>query len=263
MLPHPSSYKGAPLGHGLDIPSGYELRAYDEIDSTNEEARRLARDGVIGPTWIWAKRQTAGRGRRGREWVSLSGNLFCTLLRPLEHDLTTAAQLSFVASLAAGSLIRSHVEASAVSLKWPNDVLLEGRKVSGILLESIRASTDTSSLAIGIGVNLISYPTDTEFPATSLAKFVKSPKSGAALEQLMRCFDEVYGQWARDGFDPIREAWLSKAAGLGQAIDVRLPNETLSGVFDTISEIGELQLILPDGEMRKIAAGEVFFGPQG
>jgi len=263
-LPHPSSYKSTARDHGLAVPAGYQLRAYEEIDSTNEEARRLAQGVRAQPTWIWAERQTAGRGRRGRAWVSEAGNLFCTLLLPLEQELTSAAQLSFVSALAVGQLIEDLSEDSTVRLKWPNDVLLNGQKVSGILLESINVTGGHFNfLAIGIGINLASHPTVTDFPATSLLSVSTPPQSGAVLERLMPLFDKFYRCWTGQGFGAIRDAWLAKAAGLGETIEVRLPNETLSGVFDNISNIGELQLILPDGEMRKIAAGEVFFGPQG
>src|SRR5262249_47981168 len=138
------------------LPAGYELASFDDIDSTNEEARRRAGAGARGPLWIWAQRQTAGRGRRGRAWESPLGNLSCTLLFAPHATAAAAARLSFVASLAVRDLVAELLPDAEVKVKWPNDVLLDGRKTSGILLESAgeTGSGDLPWLAVGIGVNL-------------------------------------------------------------------------------------------------------------
>ncbi len=245
----------------MAVPDGYDLRCFEEIDSTNEEALRLARGGLTRPTWIWAERQTAGRGRRGRVWVSQTENLFCTLALPVDRPPAVAAQLSFLSALAVRRLIETHSSASTVKMKWPNDVLLEGKKVSGILLESVTGGSDRPSLvAVGVGVNLMSCPSGTDFPATALASVCDPPSPRRAMEELMRHFDDWLGIWMTRGFEPIRYAWLSAAQGLGREIEVRLPGRTLTGIFDTISETGELVLIDSDGEKTEIAAGDVFFG---
>jgi BirA family biotin operon repressor/biotin-[acetyl-CoA-carboxylase] ligase len=234
---------------------GYGLREFLELDSTNEEARRLALAGEPGPTWITAARQSAGRGRRGREWQCDSGNLFATLLIRPARPKSEWAQLSFAAAIAVADMAAHFVPAATIAVKWPNDVLAEGRKVSGILLE-----TAGEALAIGIGVNLASHPSGTEFPAISLAAFgVKAPSPGAALALLAPAFAGWYDRWESAGFAPIRDAWLARAAGLGRRIRARLPDRESAGVFEGIDAEGAL-LLREGSQTRAIAAGEVFFG---
>lgn len=260
-LPPFSSHKGSGTDPHVVVPDGYDLRCFEEIDSTNEEALRLARGSLTRPTWIWAERQTAGRGRRGRVWISQTQNLFCTLVMPVDRPPAVTAQLSFLTALAVRRLVASYSSASAVKMKWPNDVLLEGKKISGILLEAVGGGSGQPALiAVGVGVNLMFHPNETDFPATALASVCDPPSPLCALEELMRHFDDWLGIWMTSGFGPIRRAWLSAAHGLGQEIEVRLPGRTLTGVFDTISETGELVLINSDGDKIKIAAGDVFFG---
>ena len=147
------------------------IRKYENLDSTNEEARRLAEAGEAGPLWIVACEQSAGRGRRGREWVSSRGNLFATLLLRPGRAADVCAQLSFVAALATGDAVASFAPSARIALKWPNDVLLDGHKVAGILLESAGSAGGCAVewLAVGIGMNLANYPAGTDMPATSLA----------------------------------------------------------------------------------------------
>src|ERR1700749_4832233 len=146
----------------MSWPAGYGLKEFAEIDSTNEEARRLSASGECGPLWLCAARQSAGRGRQGRVWQGSEGNLFATLLIQPKRAKAEWAQLSFVAAIAVSDLAARFTP--AVTLKWPNDVLAEGKKLAGILLK-----TAGDALAIGVGVNLAAYPKDTEFPAVSLA----------------------------------------------------------------------------------------------
>lgn len=242
-------------------PDGYALTEFDELDSTNEEARRRATAGEKGPVWITAARQTAGRGRRGRAWDTPTGNLAATLLLRPTKTAAEAAQLSFVAALTAADVIRQCAPASRIAVKWPNDVLADGRKIAGILLESASSSGRLDWLAVGIGINLAHCPSGTEFPATSLAALAERvPPSREALNCLAAHWAKWYERWDKCGFGDIRDAWLAQAAYIGTRIRARLQNEEIFGVFEGLDETGALILREAQGRVRVIAAGDVFFG---
>ena len=233
---------------------GLGLRRYETLDSTNEEARRLAMADERAPLWIVAREQSLGRGRRGRAWVSGAGNLFATLLTRAAP--ATAAQLGFAAGLAAAEAISACAPASQVTLKWPNDVLLEGRKAAGILLEAM----GEDALAIGIGINLAHHPSDTEFPATAIAAITGSaPDPDVTLLRLASGMAAWYEIWREQGFAPLRTAWLARAAGLGRPIRTRLAESEMHGVFEDLDDDGALLLRAPSGELTRITAGDVFF----
>jgi BirA family biotin operon repressor/biotin-[acetyl-CoA-carboxylase] ligase len=242
-------------------PTGYGLRHFEVIDSTNEEARRLAAAGPVEPTWIAADRQTAGRGRRGRTWESPTGNLAATLVIAPGKPAAQCAQLSFVAALAGSDTAVYFAPNADVKVKWPNDVLAQGRKIAGILLESASTGNEEPQwLAIGIGMNLVEYPRDTEFPATALAALgVAAPCPRDALTKLAASWAEWYETWQAHGFGSIRDAWLARAANLGGRIRARLQNEEATGVFEGIDGTGALILRETASRTRTIAAGEVFF----
>jgi BirA family biotin operon repressor/biotin-[acetyl-CoA-carboxylase] ligase len=242
-------------------PAGYALRHFEVIDSTNEEARRLAAAGQVVPVWIAADRQTAGRGRRGRTWESPTGNLAATLLIAPGKPASECAQLSFVAALAGSDTVAQFATNSDVKVKWPNDVLTDGRKIAGILLESASTGSEQPQwLAVGIGMNLTEFPTDTEFPATALAALgVTPPKPAEALTKLAASWAGWYEIWRSNGFSPIRDAWLARAANLGGRIRARLQTEEATGVFEGIDGTGALILRENASRTRTIAAGEVFF----
>lgn len=240
-------------------PQGYGLKQYDEIDSTNEEARRLAAAGEIGPLWLTAQRQTAGRGRRGRSWETGGGNLAATLLLRPERPQGEWAQLSFVTAIAAADVMANFAGAHArVTLKWPNDILADGRKLAGILLEA--ANGPMPALAIGIGVNLAYHPDGTEFPAISLAGLgASAPPADDALTALAASFAKWYDVWRGQGFEAIREAWLARASGLGTRIRARLATEERSGTFEGIDENGALLLNEGFGRAIALPAADIFF----
>jgi len=238
------------------------IEVFDQLDSTNDEAKRRALAGEAGPLWIVAKAQTDGRGRRGRAWTSPSGNLFATGLFRLNATPAEAANLSFAAALAVGDLAATRLNPDLVRLKWPNDVLVAGRKVSGILLESGAHADGGLWLAVGIGVNLAHHPDDSERPSTDFSEHGEAPTPEQAVETLAERFDYWRMKWAEAGFTPLRQAWLSRAHGLGERCTVRLQGETLEGVFADLHEDGSLRLDLPGGSRRFISAGDVFF-PQG
>ncbi|MEQ1753114.1 MAG: biotin--[acetyl-CoA-carboxylase] ligase [Micropepsaceae bacterium] len=245
------------------LPAGYAHAVFDEVDSTNEEAKRRATAGERGPLWISAQTQTAGRGRRGREWVSPQGNLMATLLIAPHASAASAAGLSLVAALAVYDAVSSWIPDASIKVKWPNDVLVKGRKVSGILLEtaSFAEAEHLPWLAIGIGINLVSAPAVANYPATFVNDHAQAPDAAEALSVLAMAWDRRFQVWQRQGIEPIRQAWLDAAAGLGQAIEVRLAHDSLSGTFETLMADGSLLLALPSGEKRTITAGEVFFAP--
>jgi len=231
----------------------------DEIDSTNAEARRRAETGRLDPVWIAARRQTAGRGRRGRAWASVQGNLHATGLFHLNASPAEAAQLSFAAALAAAETVEAACEPERVRVKWPNDVLVDGRKIAGLLLESAPVSSGGLWLAVGVGINLAWAPDDAERPATSLLAEGGRLDVESALARLSARFDAWRARWAGEGFAPIRDAWLARAYGLGDPCEVRLDHETLHGRFADLEADGSLRLELRDGGRRSISAGDVFF----
>lgn len=241
------------------------VRLLEETDSTNAEARRLAEAGESGPLWIVARRQTAGRGRRGREWIDGTGNLSATLLTTLRRAPAEAAQLTFVAALAVADLVDSFVPPSLVTIKWPNDILLAGDKVSGILIESGAHANGSLWLAVGIGVNLARAPSGTDRPATALADHLRGdvtavPTIEAAAAALARTFAVWLERWETLGFQPVLDAWAARAPGLDGPAVARLGHETVSGRAEGLDPDGALRLRLVDGSLRLISAGDVFFG---
>lgn len=242
-------------------PAGYGLLRFAELDSTNAEARRIAAAGAAVPVWIFADRQTQGRGRRGRVWETHAGNLAATLLLRPGKSVAQCAQLSFVAALAAAQAVIRYAPAADVRVKWPNDVLADGRKIAGILLES--ASDDgvkPAWVAVGIGINLASHPDRTEFPATSLSALnADIPEASDVLAALAQNWAGWYDIWAEQGFEPVRDGWLARAAGLGARIRVRLGVGEFNGMFEGIDGSGALLLRETPSRLRTISAGEVFF----
>lgn len=240
------------------------VEIFDQLDSTNAEARRRAEAGQAGPLWIVARRQTAGRGRRGRDWSTPAGNLAATLLLSLERQPSEAAQLTFVAALAVCDLVRAYVPASLVAIKWPNDVMIAGTKTSGILLESGSRPGGGLWVAVGCGVNLGHAPTVPGPGATSIMDHLRGditepPTLEAAVDVLTARFDAWRDIWANAGFTPIARAWTERAQGLGQACVARLGAETVEGVAEAMEADGALRLRLADGSLRRISAGDVFF----
>lgn len=246
----------------------YHLLSYDELDSTNEEARRLAEGGGAHGAVIWAKRQSAGRGRMGRLWVSAEGNLFCSVLLNPRCSLETAAQLSFVTAVATVDALRSIVpDEDEIHCKWPNDILLGDKKIGGILLESFETADMAAGsnkmlrwVVVGIGINVDSCPTNTDISATFLKRAgVEIISAKIVLSRFIHHFITEYDVWVHKGFAPIRKKWLKYAFKLGKPIEVRLPKETHTGIFEGIDTSGCL-LLKPNGSKRKaISAGDVFW----
>jgi BirA family biotin operon repressor/biotin-[acetyl-CoA-carboxylase] ligase len=243
------------------LPAFYDLVVHEQIDSTNEEAKRLAAAGARDGTLVWAGEQLAGRGRRGRGWASPPGNLYASLLLRPTRPPAQACQLSFVAAVALAEAVSSLLPSGApVTLKWPNDVLIRAAKVSGILLEASAALDRLIDwLVIGVGVNVGSHPADTPYPATSLRCEGAPSSTAAVLEAFAERFQAWYETWRGQGFAPVRARWLASARGLGEPIEVRLEREILHGCFRDLDESGALMLDMRDGARRHITTGDLFF----
>ncbi len=240
------------------------ILAFDELDSTNSEARRRAEAGEAGPFWITALRQTDGRGRRGRSWETGQGNLAATLLMLTDREPREAAQVSFIAALAVSDFARAYLPANRVKVKWPNDVMVDNRKLAGILVESGQWPGGGLWLAIGTGINLLKAPEHAERPAITLsaATMTPPPEPRVALEGLAAAFADWLEIWDAEGFTAIAAAWTERAQGIGQICSVRLPGETIEGIAEGLDDDGALRLRLADGALRRITAGDVFFGSQ-
>jgi BirA family transcriptional regulator, biotin operon repressor / biotin---[acetyl-CoA-carboxylase] ligase len=243
------------------LPEGYRLFAFDTLGSTNDEAKRLAHAGAAAGTLVWAREQTAGHGRRGRAWASPPGNLYLSLIMRPQAPPARAAQLGFVAALGLGDALLALTEpALGLRYKWPNDLLADGRKLAGILLEAEAGGAEdgVDFVVIGIGVNLASAPRDVEYPATSLAAAGYTDVSpGTLLAEFARHFERRARRWQVEGFAPVRDAWLERASGIGEPVRVRLDRGTLHGRFVDLDADGALLLDAADGP-RRIAAGDIF-----
>jgi BirA family transcriptional regulator, biotin operon repressor / biotin---[acetyl-CoA-carboxylase] ligase len=246
--------------------AGIRLIAHDTLGSTNAEALALARAGEHGPLWVTAGRQTAGRGRRGNAWTSEPGNLYASLLLTDAVPAGRAPELCFVAALALHDAV-SGLSANpplsgggigeSLQLKWPNDLLIDGAKFAGILIEAESVQGRAPAVAIGIGVNCAHHPADVPYPATDLAARGITVTPQALLERLSAAMQARLAQWEA-GFAATRADWLARAAGLGGDIVVRLPDRELAGTFETLDRMGRLMLRLPAGTLEAITVGEVF-----
>jgi len=250
---------------GSNLLNDYHLLSYDVLDSTNEEAKRLAGGGASHGAVIWAKRQTAGRGRMGREWVSAEGNLFVSVLLSPDKELSLCSQLSFIAALAVAETVEAIVaRPEDIACKWPNDVLCGGRKIGGILLESF-TTTETSGaerqwVVVGVGINVDSHPEHVMFPATCLRDAgVELISAKIVLSRFIYNFIHRYDQWAEKGFAMIEEDWSRRAYHLGKPVEVVVGDMQHEGTFEGIDSGGRMLLRDGKGAITGITAGDVFF----
>ena len=233
----------------------------ETVGSTQDEARALYEQGERGPLWVIAEAQTQGRGRRARSWTSEKGNLYASGLYPTTADAAQGALFGFATALALAETVEHYGVDADVTLKWPNDVLVGGAKISGILIER-----EADALIVGTGLNLISHPSDTPYPATHLLAemrtsdledaeppFTGAPAVGALLaSNILKWFERLES----DGFGPVREAWLQRAHHLGKMVSVN----GQTGVFSDLALDGALCLTLADGKELRVHAGDVSFG---
>jgi BirA family biotin operon repressor/biotin-[acetyl-CoA-carboxylase] ligase len=245
------------------LPEGYALIHRHVVDSTMAEARRLA-PGLTDPTWVVADQQTAAHGRRGKPWASLSDNFSGTLLMRPNCPPANAAQRSFVAAIALFDTLAELVGPETLGLKWPNDVLLNDRKVAGILLESSSQGGNVDWLAVGIGVNLTQAPSLNDLDERAVPPISVTEAGGPRLSaaEFLEILAKYFAHWEQQlltlGFDPIREVWLRHAARLGQTITARTGSDVVTGTFETVDAQGNLVMNTPDGP-RAIAAADVYF----
>ena len=219
-----------------------------ETRSTNDDVASLARDGAPEGLWLRAERQTGGRGRQGRDWHSPPGNLYTSTLVRLRDGDPPAPTLALVAAVALHEIAKLY--ASEVTIKWPNDLLVAGAKLAGILLE--RAD---EAVVIGIGVNLAHHPEALGRPATSLAALTgTAPDPANFVEALAESFARWLARWRGEGLPPIRAHWLAAAHPVGTALSTSFGH----GLFDGLDETGALRLRHADGTSRIIHAGDVF-----
>jgi BirA family biotin operon repressor/biotin-[acetyl-CoA-carboxylase] ligase len=240
--------------------AGFRLIGHETLPSTNTQALTLAKRGEQAPFWVTAREQSAGRGRRGNEWVSAAGNLYATLLLRDPAAPAQAPQLSFVAALGVFDAISQCAQAmhEDLTLKWPNDVLCGGKKLAGILIEGEGANAGLT-VAIGIGINCVSHPAETAYPATDLAAAGMCVSAEDLFYSLSGTMLTRLNQWDRGlQFPAIRTDWLARASGIGGDMRVRLPEGELSGRCEGLDDHGRLVLRLADGGVQTISAGDVF-----
>lgn len=249
-------------------PQGYGRHVLAEVDSTNAEAARMAAQ-LSGPQWILGLRQTKGRGRRGRAWADPAGNFAATLLLHPRETPDQVALRSFVAALALyDAFVAVTGRAAAFSLKWPNDVLLNGGKVAGILLESAGSAAGLSHIAIGIGVNLQSAPDTGAVEAGATRPVSLLSETGVLvtpeefLDALAAAYARYETQFTTYGFAPIRTAWLDRAARIGDVITARTMTSETTGTFETVDIQGNLVLKTSNGAVA-IPAADIYFAAKG
>jgi BirA family transcriptional regulator, biotin operon repressor / biotin---[acetyl-CoA-carboxylase] ligase len=240
--------------------AGVRLVVHDTVGSTNAEALARARAGEAGPLWIVAARQTAGRGRHGRTWVSEPGNLYASLLLTDASPPACAPELSFVTALALHDALAELAPGLAprLAFKWPNDLMIDRAKIAGILVEG-ETGARVFAVAIGIGVNCARHPADVPYAATDLHALGVALAPATVFRSLSAAMARRLAQWDRGaGFAAVRRDWLARAGGIGEAIRVRTGNDHLEGIFVDLDPAGRLVVAAPGGATHVIGAGEVF-----
>lgn len=244
----------------LQLPPGYRLVIYDIIPSTMDEAKALAAAGAPEGTLVWAKAQSAGRGRQGRIWKSEPGNLYLSLILRPHCLMNRAPEIGFVTSLALYEAIKEFLPESSMILKWPNDLLVKNRKMAGIILEAMPSiSGQVDGLILGVGVNISHCPADDQvrLPATCLAvERGEHIEMLSVLEKFIQAFRKHLWVWRSEGFAPILQQWQTQTYPHGTRVSVGQSSE---GKFVGLSEKGELLLELDDGKRQSLAAGDAFF----
>lgn len=249
--------------------AGYRLIVHETIGSTSSDAMDRLRAGESGPFWVVSRDQTQGRGRRGAPWRTRPGNLFSSLALTVEADPATVATLGFVTGLAvvrALDTVRSGIAVDAgcvtrFQLKWPNDVLADGAKLVGILVETEMLAAERRAVVIGIGINVADAPDGLAYPAASLAGLGLHIRAEDVFAALSARWVEALAIWdGGRGFGEIRREWLARATGVGGPVSVRSAGGIVSGSFETIDEHGQLVIEMRDGTRRAISAGDVHFG---
>jgi BirA family biotin operon repressor/biotin-[acetyl-CoA-carboxylase] ligase len=241
----------------------FDIRHYKAITSTNDEGRQLLQEGVPEGVVICAEEQTRGRGRMGRRWISKPGNLYFSLLLKPHQPIQSLPQLSFLAAVAVADALQ-HIlpDKKNITLKWPNDVLVNNQKIAGVLLETEPLSSKPNDIAVimGIGVNVMQAPEQVMYPATCLAEQIDGLYDPNDL--LDQCLDQIkyyYNMWLSDGFKPIRNLWMRRAHGLGKEITIGINGRLYDGEFTNIDDSGSLIIFNERGEEESISSAEILF----
>jgi BirA family biotin operon repressor/biotin-[acetyl-CoA-carboxylase] ligase len=257
------------------VTRGYRLNGFDSVGSTSTEAARAAQAGDTGDVWFCALQQTAGRGRRGRPWQSPYGNLAASLLVVPDVDPAIAATLGFVAGVSLNRALASIVPAvilktgidgadtadGRIALKWPNDVLADGAKLAGILLEAHKRPDGSMAIVVGIGVNVVEAPEGLPYPATSLRALGLDASAETVFGALSDAWVDAVELWDRGrGVTQVLELWRRSAAGIGAEVAVNRDGDIVRGIFETIDEGGRLIVRANDNSRIAITAGDVHFG---
>lgn len=259
------------------MAAGYRLNGFDTIGSTNSEALAAVAAGDRGGIWFAALQQTAGRGRRGRSWVSPPGNLAASLLIVPDAAPDTVATLGFVAGVALNralsavlptGMVRIGIDGadaldgrSRIALKWPNDVLADGAKLAGILLEATKTPSGQTAIVVGCGVNVVAAPEGVPYPATSLRALGVERTAEDVFEALSDAWVEAFSIWDDGrGVGTILQHWRGSAAGIGAPVAVSQDGIVRRGIFETIDAAGRLIIRDDDGSRFPITAGDVHFG---
>lgn len=246
-------------------PEGTNVQYYAECGSTNSVATEAGAEGFETPTWYVTGRQTAGRGRRGRTWLSKPGNLYCSLLTHIGVKLSDLATLPYLVALAVrDTFIDIGCAPDTVQCKWPNDILINEKKSSGVLIESSAAQSQmTDFVVIGIGLNLANFPEDTTFPATCVKREtgIDVPPS-TAFKSLSKNMRRRLVAWRPNDVSTLISEWRDASWGMGERREIHTLGETFVATLDGIDDKGGLKLRLEDGTMRVLFAGDVFSGPQ-
>lgn len=244
------------------MPDGYSLVAFDTIGSTNDELKQRAiQANAPEGSVVWALEQTSGKGRQKRNWESVPGNMYCSVLLRPNCDMAEAAQIGFLPVIAAGEALAGLLgNAASLRYKWPNDLLLNRKKISGALLEAGAGQNGLAAwVIVGCGINLAHYPDDTRFPATSVRhELNQNIEIGDMVSAYVRNLANWYGRWQEEGFQPVRAAWLASAHKFDEPLIVESGAETITGPFRDLDENGAL-VIDTDNGPRRIAAGDVYF----
>ena len=242
-----------------ELPEGFDIQIFSFIDSTNMEAARKIELGSKGGLWIKADEQSNGRGRGDRLWISKPGNLYASLIYEINENIRDAAQLSFITALAVRDTIVKCIPNKNIKCKWPNDILVSGKKISGILLESrLNKIEGIIYIIIGTGINIDHHPELTSYEATHINEQTKQKRSHSEVfVMLAEKMDYWLSVWKEKGFDPIRESWLGSAIGIGEKITVKTMSNQLIGWFVGLDRDGALMLEV-DGNIKIIHSGDVF-----
>lgn len=253
--------------HHRKALGAFRHQAFGEVDSTNQACLRLARSGDPGGVWVTASRQTGGRGRRGRAWTSDEGNLYASLLLVDPAPIADLASIPLAVALAVHDAIRSVLPADAprLEIKWPNDVLIGRAKTSGILLESERTPAGRQALVIGIGINIVAKPSsETPYATACLSQHGADTDPERLFAHLFAAMADAIVLWDQGrGISAVIARWRRHACGIGENITVNLPDRSISGIFSGIDDKGLLLLDRGSLGITPIAAGDVFFEPDG